>query len=416
MLMKAILIGVLTLLVEFIPAISKAQAPNFGAATGFALFTSEGNVTNTAASNIAGNIGTNSGAITGFEIPPSSVNGIIYPVGDTTAQAAIDLVAAYNQLFNTPTTVPGHAAAFGTETITAGVYEIGGAGSVNGNLTLNAENNLNAVFIFKFAGAFTVGAGSNVLLSNGALAGNIFWIVEGAISMAANISMKGTLIAHDAANSLGNTSDLEGRMYSTKGAVNVNTDVVTKPTSGGFVPVPIQLLSFTGICVNQNNRLNWSTATESNNKYFTIERSEDAISWAIIAKVDGAINSDILRSYNFTDTLKQKSNYYYRLKQTDLDGAFKYGHSIYIKYCSSGVAENINIFPNPSNGNVSIFYDGNISLVKLTQVFNSSGKKVFEAKNFQPNINLSDNASGLYYVKLNTNTTIIIKQIVIKKR
>ena len=414
--MKAFLITFFCLITIFVPKINVAQAPNFGAATGFALFTSEGNVTNTAASNIAGNIGTNSGAITGFETPPSTVNGILYPVGDTTAQAAIDLVVAYNQLFNTPTTVPGHAAVFGTETITAGVYGIGGAGSVNGNLTLNAENNPNAVFIFKFAGAFTVGAGSNVILANGALAGNIFWIVEGAISMAANITMKGTLIAHDAANSLGNTSDLEGRMYSTKGAVNVNTDVITKPTSGGFVPVPIQLLSFTGNCINQNNQLNWSTATETNNKYFTIERSENSSTWEIVKNIDGAINSSIVRSYSFTDTLKQKVNYYYRLKQTDLDGAFKYGHTIYIKLCGSEVAENINIYPNPSNGNLSMFYDGNSSLIKLLQVFNSSGKKVFEAKKFQSNIDLSANASGLYYVKLHTNTTTIIKQIVIKKR
>ena len=242
---KSTLFQFLILLTIFVPAIIDAQVPNFGTATGFALFSSAGAVTNTSASTIAGNIGTNSGAISGFE--SSAVTGNYHTQDDTTVKAAADLLSAYNQLFNTPTTITGHAAAFGTETIIAGVYEIGGAGSVDGNLTLNAENNPNAVFIFKFGGAFTIGASSTIILSNGALAGNVYWISEGAISMAANIIMKGITIAHDAANSLGANSNIEGRMYSTNGAVNVNTDIITNPTSGGFLPVPIQLLSFTGV-------------------------------------------------------------------------------------------------------------------------------------------------------------------------
>ena len=398
----------------FVPAIIFAQAPNFRTANGFALFTSQGAVTNTSVSTIAGNVGTNLGAISGFE-PPSIVNGNFYIVDDTTMQAALDLLTAYGELINAPATIIDHPAAFGAETITSGVYQIGGAGSVDGTLTLNAEGNANAVFIFKFGGAFTVGAGSEVILANGALAGNVYWVAEGAISMAANIIMKGNTIAHNAAISLGANSKLEGRMYSTNGAVSINNNVITKLSGGGYVPVSIQLLSFTGVCANQNNVLNWSTATETNNKYFTIERSENEIHWEIITKVDGAINSSIVRNYRFTDTLNLKRNYYYRLKQTDLDGVFKYGHTIYIKNCGNTDVENLNVYPNPSYGKVEILYDGNVSLVKLTQVFNSAGKKVFEAKKLQSSIDLSANASGLYYVKVHTNTAIIIKPILIKK-
>lgn len=396
------------------PIITIAQAPDFGTATGFALYTSDGAVTNTSVSSIAGNIGTNAGAITGFD-GSTTVNGNFYTQDDTTAKAAIDLLTAYYQLFNTPTTIPGHAALFGTEVITAGVYGIGGAGSVNGNLTLDAENNANAVFIFKFAGAFTVGAGSTILLSNGALAGNVFWIVEGAISMAANIIMKGTLIAHDAANSLGTSSDLEGRMYSTKGAVNVNTDVITKPTSGGYIPVPIQLLSFTGICTNQNSVLYWSTATETNNKYFTIERSENTLSWEEITRINGIINSSVEQHYSFIDAVQDKKNYYYKLKQTDLDGKFKYSQTVYIKNCGAVTEENISIYPNPGNGKFKLFYNRDRSLVNVTQVLNTSGEKIFEAKGFQTTIDLSAKAPGIYFLKLQKKGATITKIIIVSR-
>lgn len=280
---------------------------------------------------------------------------------------------------------------------------------------MDAENNANAVFIFKFAGAFTVGAGSTILLSNGALAGNVFWIVEGAISMAANIIMKGTLIAHDAANSLGTSSDLEGRMYSTKGAVNVNTDVITKPTSGGYIPVPIQLLSFTGICTNQNSVLYWSTATETNHKYFTIERSENTLSWEEITRINGIINSSVEQHYSFIDAVQDKKNYYYKLKQTDLDGKFKYSQTVYIKNCGAVTEENISIYPNPGNGKFKLFYNRDRSLVNVTQVLNTSGEKIFEAKGFQTTIDLSAKAPGIYFLKLQKKGATITKIIIVSR-
>lgn len=221
--MKVLIYKCIIIVYLFYPGTSFGQAPNLGSATGFILFTSNGQVTNVSLSTITGNIGTNLGSISGFG-PPSTVNGNVYTQDGTTAQVAIDLQSAYNQLFNTPTTMPAHAPAFGTETIAAGVYGMPAAGSLGGNLTLDAAGNANAVFIFKFGGAFTVGAGSTIILQNGALAGNVFWVVEGAISIAANTIMKGTLIANNGANSLAVSSNLEGRMYSTAGAINTNTD------------------------------------------------------------------------------------------------------------------------------------------------------------------------------------------------
>ena len=203
------------------PFANYAQVPNFGSLGKFALFTTAGAVGNTAVSNITGNIGANVGAITGFGAP-TNVNGTIYNADGVTAQCVIDLEAAYAQLSSITPTNSTHTPAFGTgETLFAGVYSIGGAASVAGTLILDAQGDPNAIFIFKIAGAFTTGASATVLLVNGASACNIFWVAEGAISMATLTTMKGTLIAHPGAVSMGALCNLEGRMFSTTGAVSV---------------------------------------------------------------------------------------------------------------------------------------------------------------------------------------------------
>ena len=205
----------------FLSGTSFAQIPNLGSVSSFVLYTVSGAVGNTGLSNINGNIGSDVGAITGFGAP-STVNGTIYNADGVTAQCAIDLQAAYVQLNSTVATNTTHTPAFGSgETLTPGIYAIGGAGSVAGTLILDAQSDTNAVFIFKFGGAFTTGAVSTIVLANGTSPCNVFWIAEGAISMATLTSMEGTLIAHNGAASMGASCTLDGRLFSTTGAVSV---------------------------------------------------------------------------------------------------------------------------------------------------------------------------------------------------
>lgn len=413
--MKAKVLVYLFFFLFFCANISEGQAPNLRSVQGFVLFTSEGAVANTAISNITGDIGTNFGAITGFR------SGVVFS-GDTlsqterTALVKIDLQKVYDTLFQTTSTISDHAPAFGLDTgevIKAGVYGIGAAGSITGKVILNAEGNSNAVFIFKFGGAFSITAGAEITLANGALPGNVFWVANGAISMGANSIMIGTFIAKGA-NSLGNAATLTGRMLSIVGAVNTNTNEINLSTTGGFVPLPVKLLSFSGICNNQNIMLKWSTAVETNNQNFSVERSENAINWSTITTIAGAGNSAIQRNYNYTDIPQKPGNYYYRLKQTDFDGAFIYGNTIYIKNCGEETIEIIKISPNPSTGKFKLIHD-NRSQIRLIQVFNAAGEKVFEANGDNSIIDLSTKTAGLYYMRLQTNTNIITKEIIIKK-
>lgn len=148
--------------------------------------------------------------------------------GNKTAQAATDLQALYNQLNQVAVTNTTHAAAFGGETLYSGVYSVAAAGSAAGTLTLDAQGNSNALFIFKFGAAFNTGASTNVVLINGASAANVFWMAEGAIGLGASTIMKGTLLANNGAVSLGATCTLDGRMLSTAGAVGIDTSAITK--------------------------------------------------------------------------------------------------------------------------------------------------------------------------------------------
>lgn len=210
------------------PFLDEGETPDLGTVADFAIFTSGGLVSNTAASNITGDIGTDVGDVTGFG--SAVVNGSIEISNLVTAQATVDLDAAYVLLYFTPPTVTDHAAVFGLgETLTAGVYSRADAGSVSGTLILDGQGNQNAVFIFKFGGALTTGDGTTVSLINGASACNVFWVSEGATSMAANTTMKGTMIANNGAIDMGDGGDLEGRMLSTLGAASVYQDSILHP-------------------------------------------------------------------------------------------------------------------------------------------------------------------------------------------
>lgn len=95
--------------------------------------------------------------------------------------------------------------------------------------------------------------------------------------------------------------------------------------------MPVVLTSFTGQRTSPEQvQLNWSTASEQNNKGFEIERSEDAVHFNTIFFQPGKINSNTIQKYSFTDTDALQDNLYYRLKQMDLNGVFQYSQIIYV--------------------------------------------------------------------------------------
>lgn len=175
--------------------------------------------------------------------------------------------------------------------------------------------------------------------------------------------------------------------------------IVGSVTNSGL---PIELKNFVATPkISLYVDIEWTTASETNNDYFTLERSSNGTDWDELTVIDGAGNSTQTLHYNYTDENPYKGVSYYRLKQTDFDGAFTYSsiQSVVIE------SEQPEPYPNPTAGELRIDILGiEPSLVNL---MNSSGQKVAFELGSDGNstlIDLSDLPSGLYFLTIQTST------------
>ena len=140
-----------------------------------------------------------------------------------------DFFLAYNQLEARRTTNASRID-FGNETISPGKYSVNSAIAISGSLTLDAGGDPNALFIFKANGDLNMVAGTTIILKNGALPENVFWVAEGAIGIGVNTKAKGILISHGYAIAVGNASTLDGKMLTNAGAIAFGTGTCTTPS------------------------------------------------------------------------------------------------------------------------------------------------------------------------------------------
>ena len=175
-------------------------------------------------------------------------------------------------------------------------------------------------------------------------------------------------------------------------------------------PLPVSLIRFTGKRSGSRNELSWTTATESNNRGFAIERSVDGVNFTLVALVNSRANggnsiSDI--SYAYNETITAGSKWYYRLKQEDLDGRSKYSAVVLIKGEKSGIITVDGMYPNPVKGAASVHLQasaqgGNV-LLQLTdmqgRMVKVQGVQTEAGSSSTVNMDLSGLAAGQYYLK-----------------
>ncbi len=202
---------------------------NLGSASGFAVVAGS-TVTNTGGTIVTGDVGLSPGSdVVGF--PPGSIVGTLH-VSDTAAAGAIsDLTIAYNDAAGRtlcPVSVSGN---LGGMTLAPGLYKsTSGLEITSGDLTLDAQGNPNAVFIFQMASTLATSPGLKVILAGGAQAKNIFWQVGTSATLEVNSTMVGTIMA-DQSISLATGAILEGRALARIGAVTLDANTVTKPSA-----------------------------------------------------------------------------------------------------------------------------------------------------------------------------------------
>ena len=165
--------------------IDLGTAADFGALAGGAI---------TGTGHVEGDVGSGTGAIA----PAITSTGTIYATGHAVVMTALDdFAAAYSDGKSRAHDVELSAAAYGLggTTLTPGVYKIGAAATVVTPVTLDAEGDPEAVFIIQIVGALgTTAATGNVMLTNSAYSANVFWIVDGAVSLGAGTHMEGNIL------------------------------------------------------------------------------------------------------------------------------------------------------------------------------------------------------------------------------
>jgi hypothetical protein len=209
-------------------AASAAQPPvGLGTAASFAVLAGT-TVTNTGPSTISGDLGVSPGtAITGF--PPGKViNGTQHAADAVALQAQSDLTTAYKDAAGRiPATTVSKD--LGGQTLAPGVYKATSGLGLTGTLTLNAQNNPSAVFVFQAGSTLITASSSTVKLTGGAEACNVFWQVGSSATLGTNSTFVGSILALTSATAQTGTT-VEGRVLARNGQVSLDDNTITLPT------------------------------------------------------------------------------------------------------------------------------------------------------------------------------------------
>ncbi len=176
---------------------------------------------------VTGDLGISPGAaLVGF--PPGEVTGMIHAGDPVAAAAKVALLAAYNDAAGRLGAAVLAADLSGL-TFAPGLYKNSTSVMLSaGNLTLDAQGNSNAVFIFQMGSTLTTNAGTQVILAGGAKATNIFWAVGTSATLGTNSSFKGTILVASAIT-METGASIEGRLLAQGAAVALDTNAITVP-------------------------------------------------------------------------------------------------------------------------------------------------------------------------------------------
>jgi Ice-binding-like/Secretion system C-terminal sorting domain len=398
------------------PVLTGPIAPVLNSVACFALFSAVGIVSNSGITTITGDVGSNTGSTSGFN--PLLVGGSIHLLPDaTTTQCAVDFLNLYTYVSTLPDDIELlYPAQFGNNLVlTPHTYVMNAATLLTGSLSLDAESNANAIFVIQINGALTTTASSSVTLINGAQAKNVYWEVQGAVTINSNSTFCGNIVCNNGAISLGSGVNLNGRALTTAGIITTTAMTANNSFGGSCTVLAITLLSFTGVCAMQTVVLNWSTAMEINNKLFTVQRSDDGNNWQLAGVIDGAGNSSTLHTYSLTVKQPGRSLSYYRLMLTDLTGENTYSKVITVGKCGMDTTEGFILYPNPSSGAFSLLYSGDRTQVSAIEIYNSVGEQVYGSSGFQSTFDLSNKPSGEYFVQIHLpSRTVNLKVVMVK--
>lgn len=212
--------------------------PTLGTAESFGVLAGS-TVTNTGQTVVNGDVGVWPGtAVTGF--PPGVIFGGSLHAGDAVAeQAQIDLTVAYNSLAGMAFTQNLTGTDLGGLTLTPGVYAFASSAFLTSTLTLDAQGDPNALFVFQMGSTLITSSNSSVVtINNGGDCVDIFWQVGSSATLGTGTAFQGNIVALTSITMTTNAT-LEGRALARNGAVTMDSNIITP---GCIVPTPGTIL------------------------------------------------------------------------------------------------------------------------------------------------------------------------------
>jgi hypothetical protein len=166
-----------------------------------------------------------------------------------------------------------------------------------------------------------------------------------------------------------------------------------------YTALPQNLTTFTAEPRTHSVTLQWSTATESESKYFTVQRSSDGANWTSIGQVAAAGNSNQILQYSFTDPDPSEGINYYRFKEVNDNGGSLYSTVKEVNFASAPVA--LSWYPNPVRNRLTLTGTANIQSVMLTTL---DGRILQKFDGFSPSqsIDFSRYPFGIYFLIIRT--------------
>jgi Ice-binding-like len=227
-----------TLAFAAVPVAAQASAVNLATASPFVVLGGSTD-TNEGSSVLNGDLGLSPGtSLTGFN--EAVVNGATHENDAVAAQAQSDLTTAYNVAAGQPIS-PGNDLTginLGNQKLTAGAYGFSSSAQLTGQLTLDAQGNPNAQFVFVIGTTLTTASASSVVLVNGASPCNVYWKVGSSATLGSTTAFEGNLMSL-ASISVNNGATVVGRLLAREGAVTLINDVLSAPNCAtGSTPTP----------------------------------------------------------------------------------------------------------------------------------------------------------------------------------
>lgn len=329
--------------------------------------------------------------------------------GTMTVKGNMQLNAVFSN--SGPLRIEGSMAVNGNATFSNAVntaVNVLGAYQNNGNTWNDGSIEVGGTFTNNGGGIFTNNKLTNIygnFMNNGSINGDV-------VDCNAFLVGGGSVVQNGGGSITNNdfcASMFPGSNFSTN---NGNTTGSTFCSCSQVVnPLPIELTAFTAECGSNGVELTWTTATEINNAFFTVYRSADAISWETLTVMTGAGNSNAELNYTYTDSRALGEVSYYRLQQTDYDGATEYFDPISTNCGAKGQNHDLSVYPNPADEQFTVSITASKADAQTTvELLDITGKRVnvrtWSVQAGQNYLTVERNGlvSGTYFVHISSAT------------